>query len=405
MSRRLIHIDLDAFFVSVEQAANPSLKGKPVVVGGRPDRRGVVAAASYEARKFGVHSALPLLTARRLCPQAIFIEGNYARYAEASRKFMAILADFSPFLEPLGIDEAYMDVTGFESIHGSILKMAEKIRRRIREELGITASVGIAGCKVAAKIASEEAKPNGVLEVPIGKEAAFMAPLAIGKLPGVGPKTEKTLRGLGVDTIGKLAALPPAAIKNRLGENARFLQNHARGIDSRPVEPPTTALSISHETTFEKDTFNTAFLESTLRYLSERVGQKLRRRGKQTKCVFIKLRLADFTTITRRRTLKTGTNLDPEIFNAGLELLLKALSPQKQAVRLIGIGVASLSETGRQLDMLNSTTRLEGLDKAVDRIRRKYGFTAIQTGRTLRLKDVFPEDKSGYTLSTKGPSR
>jgi DNA polymerase-4 len=190
-----MHVDLDAFFVSVEQASNPELRGKPVVVGGKPGSRGVVATASYEARAFGLHSAMPLSTAVRLCPQAIFIEGNYNHYAEVSKKFMAILADFSPFLEPMGLDEAYMDVTGFESLHGSIHKMALKIKQRVKDELGIIASIGIASCKVVAKVASDESKPDGLIEVPPGGEAVFLAPLAVRKLPGVGKKTKQVFDG------------------------------------------------------------------------------------------------------------------------------------------------------------------------------------------------------------------
>ena len=202
MARRIMHIDLDAFFVSVEQAENPELRGKPVVVGGRPDRRGVVAAASYEARAFGLHAGMPITTAYRLCPQAIFIEGSFAKYRHASEKFMAILADFSPYLEPVSLDEAYLDATGFESIHGSIQHMAVKIKQRIKDELKLSASVGIASAKVVAKVASELSKPDGLLEVAAGKERSFLAPLPIAKLPGIGKKTERILRGLGIHTIG-----------------------------------------------------------------------------------------------------------------------------------------------------------------------------------------------------------
>ena len=206
MSRRTImRVDMDAFFVSVEQAANPELRGKPVVVGGKPGSRGVVATASYEVRAFGLHSAMPIATAVRHCPQAIFIEGNYHHYAEVSKKFMAILADFSPFLEPMGLDEAYMDATGFESLHGTIHQMAVKIKQRVKDELGIVASIGIAPCKVVAKVASDESKPDGLIEVPPGGEAAFLAPLAVRKLPGVGKKTEQVLTGLGVRTIGPIS--------------------------------------------------------------------------------------------------------------------------------------------------------------------------------------------------------
>ena len=203
MARRIIHIDLDAFFVSVEQALKTELRGKPVVVGGRPDRRGVVASASYEARKFGLHAGMPLSTAIRLCPQAIFIEGSFPKYREASQKLMAILADFSPFLESMSLDEAYLDVTGFESIYGSIHQMAVKVKQRIKDELGLSASVGIASSKVVAKVAAELSKPDGLLEVASGNERSFLAPLPVAKLPGVGKKTEQILKGLGINTIGQ----------------------------------------------------------------------------------------------------------------------------------------------------------------------------------------------------------
>jgi len=406
MVRRIMHIDLDAFFVSVEQALNPGLKGKPVVVGGRPDRRGVVASASYEARRFGLHAGMPLATASRLCPQAVFIEGSFSKYRQASKRFMAILADFSPFLEPVSLDEAYLDATGFESIYGSIYQMATKIKQRIKDELGLCASVGIANCKVVAKVASELSKPDGLLEVADGKERSFLAPLPVAKLPGVGKKTEQILRGLGVNTIGEISAMPLSALKSHFGASGELLHRYASGIDDRKVEPPGAAKSISRETTFGKDTRDGSLLKATLRYLGERVGAELRQLGKQAGCVTLKLRYADFTTITRRQTLSQTSDSDQVIFDTGLSLLKKALSQGKQPVRLIGIGVSNLAETGRQLDMLDaSAQRQERLNRAIDRIRNKYGFTAIQTGRTLLLKDIFPESEDGYSLQTPSLSR
>jgi len=387
--RTIMHIDLDAFFVSVEQASNPELRGKPVVVGGKPGSRGVVATASYEARAFGLHSAMPLSTAVRLCPQAIFIEGNYHNYAEVSKKFMAILADFSPFLEPMGLDEAYMDVTGFESLHGSIHLMALKIKQRVKDELGIIASIGIATCKVVAKVASDESKPDGLIEVPPGGEAAFLAALAIRKLPGVGKKTEQVLTGLGIRTIGQLARMPSNALKSRFGVFGGVLHRHANGIDDSPVTPPEESKSISRETTFEEDTRDIVFLSATLRYQAERVGAELRELGKQAKCVSIKVRYADFTTITRQRTLPQLTDVDQTIFQTGNDLMQRAVTADRQAIRLIGIGVSILSEPGKQLSLMNSSEqRLEKLNRAVDHIRDKYGFTSIQTGRTVQLKNL-----------------
>ena len=385
--RTIMHIDLDAFFVSVEQALNPELIGKPVVVGGKLGSRGVVATASYEARAFGLHSAMPLSTAFRLCPQAIFIEGNYQIYSEVSKKFMAILADFSPFLEPMGLDEAYMDVTGFESLHGTIHEMALKIKQRVKSELGIIASVGIASCKVVAKVASDESKPDGLIEVPGGQEASFLAPLAIRKLPGVGKKTEQVLVNQGIRTIGQLARMPSNALKSRFGVLGDALHWHANGVDNSLVTLPEESKSISRETTFQEDTHDNIFLAATMRHLSEKIGADLRRLGKQTKCVSIKVRYADFTTISRQQTLPQLTDLDETIFRTGNELLQKAITAERQAVRLIGISVSNLSEPGRQLMLINDAEqRLVQLNRAVDRIRDRYGFTSIQTGRTIGLK-------------------
>jgi len=406
MARTIMHIDLDAFFVSVEQVLNPELKGKMVVVGGKPDRRGVVASASYEARAFGLHAGMPLSTATRLCPQAIFIEGNFSRYSEASEKFMAILADFSPFLEPMGIDEAYLDATGFESLYGSILQMAKAIKQRVKDELGLRASIGIASNKVVAKVASDLSKPDGLIIVEAGKGCSFLSPLPINKLPGIGKKTEQVLKGLGVNTIGELANMPLDILKSHFGVFGEVLYQFANGIDDREVETPGETKSISRETTFASDTRDRAFLKATLRYLSERVSAELRERGKLARCVTLKLRYTDFTTITRHYTLKYGDDADQAIFDTGVRLLNKALTADKQLIRLIGVGVSSLAEPERQLDMLDSSAqRRRQLDRTIDRIRKRYGFTAIQTGRTLRLKDIFPETEGGYTLHTPSLSR
>ena len=404
--RTIMHVDLDAFFVSVEQVLNPELRGKPVVVGGRAGERGVVAAASYEARAFGLHSAMPLKTANRLCPQAIFIEGSFPKYRDASQRFMAILADFSPFLEPVSLDEAYLDVTGFESIYGSINQMAVAIKQRIKDELGLCASVGIAGCKVVAKVASDLSKPDGLLEVAGGEERSFLLPLPVANLPGIGKKAEKILKGLDITTIGKLSTTPVDALKSHFGTFGDVLYRFANGIDDRKVELPGAAKSISRETTFSKDTRNRSFLKATLRYLGEKVGADLRQQGKQARCVTLKLRYADFTTITRSHTLPQTIDSDEMIFHTGVKLMERALAAEKQPVRLIGIGVSSLVESGGQLAMLDTEAqRLAQLNKVIDRIRDKYGFNAIQTGRTLLLKDIFPEDEKGYTLHTPSLSR
>jgi DNA polymerase IV len=399
MAQRIImHIDLDAFFVSVEQVLNPHLKGKPVVVGGKPDQRGVVATASYEARAFGLHSGMPLSKAVRLCPQAIFIEGSFPKYREASKKFMAILADYSPFLEPMGLDEAFVEATGFDTLHGSIHQMALKIKQRVYGELGLIASIGVATCKVVAKVASDESKPDGLIEVPPGEETVFLSPLAIDKLPGVGQKTEQILRGMGISTIGKLARLTPDILKSRFGLLGVTLHHFANGVDDREVSLRGDASSISREITFALDTWDKTFLFGKLRYLTEKVGADLRQHGKQASCVTVKLRYADFTTLTRSRTLPQTTDSDQTIFQTGNDLMRKALTGDRRALRLIGIGVSKLTEPGKQLSMLNDTEqRMEKLNRVIDHIRAKYGFTAIQTGRTLWLKEVFPDNGGDQT--------
>jgi DNA polymerase IV len=387
--RTIIHIDLDSFFVSVEQVLNPKLKGKPVVVGGKPDRRGVVATASYEARAFGLHSGMPLVTAARLCPEAIFIEGNFDRYHEFSQKFMAILNDFSPFIEPMGIDEAYLDVTGFESIHGSIRQMSEKMKQRIRNELGLCASVGIASCKVVAKVASNLSKPDGLIEVAPGDESDFLAPLPVEKLPGVGKQAAKAIKGMGVHTIGGLSQMPSYVLKSSLGTMGEVLHSFASGIDDRSVLPPGEAKSISRETTFEEDTRDRPFLEAILWIQSEKLGADLRKKGKQAKCVTLKLRYANFSTITRSHTLLESVDTDQTIYKTGIGLLEQALRTERQAVRLIGIGVSNLVEASRQAMLFTPyKQKLEELYKAIDLIRGRYGFEAIHTGQSIRLKDI-----------------
>ena len=404
MTRHILHIDLDAFFVSVEQTLAPELRGKLVIVGGRPDRRGVVASASYEARVFGIRAGMPLAQAYRLCPKAIFLQGSFTAYRDASERFMEILADFSPCLEPAGLDEAYLDVTGCEA-HGTPHRLALCIKERVKKELGLIASVGMASCKVVAKIASDLGKPDGLVEVPAGKEKEFLASLPVASLPGVGKRTEQALKSIGIRTIGQLAVLPPEAIKTRLGAAGVMIQHYANGIDDREVESPGEAKSISRETTFAEDTLDRTFLQAILRYLCERVGAELRQEGKNARTVTLKLRYTDFETITRRNSSREATDADEVIFAAAVKLLEQALARKRKLVRLIGIGVSNLTG-GKQLNLLDSRPqRLSHLDKAIDRIRNKYGFTAIQTGRTLLLRDIFASRENDYILETPSLSR
>ncbi len=386
MARCIFHIDLDAFFVSVEQALDPKLKGKPVIVGGDPERRGVVASASYEARPFGIHAGMPLSKARRLCPQAIFIQANFSRYREAADKFMEILADSSPCLEPLGLDEAYLDVTGYEEPYGSLHQMALALKARIRRELRLTASVGIATCKVVAKIASDLCKPNGLLEVARGEERHFLNPLPVARLPGVGKKTEQVLKGMGITTIGELASLPLNIVEKHFGKFGVVIHRYANGIDDRRVEAPGESKSISQQTTFARDTLDRHFLEANLHHLCQQVSAELRNRDRQARCVTLRLRYADFRTITRQITLKEASNVSQVIFAAARQLLSDALVQRGKPIRLIGIRVSSLSGKERQLRMFDSETeKLEHLDKAIAQIRSKYGPASIKAGKDISI--------------------
>jgi len=386
MARCIFHIDLDAFFVSAEQALNPELRGKPVIVGGDPERRGVVASASYEARPFGIHAGMPLSKARRLCPQAIFIQANFSRYREASHEFMEILADFSPCIEPLGLDEAYLDVTGYEEPYGSPRKLALAIKERIYKELKLTASIGIATCKVVAKIASDLCKPDGLLEVAAGGEQDFLNPLPVARLPGVGKKTEQVLKEMGIATIGELASLPLNIVEKHFGKFGIVIHGYANGIDNRKVEALGESKSINKQTTFAQDTLEQHFLRASLHHLCEQVSAELRYQDKQARCVTLKLRYADFKTITRQVTLKEASNVSQVIFAAALQLLSKVLARKEKPIRLIGIKVSNLSGKERQLHMFNTKTeKLGHLDKAINEIRRKYGSAAIKKGQDIPI--------------------
>ncbi len=301
---------------------------------------------------------------------------------------MEIIGDFSPHIEPLGLDEAYLDVTGCEELYGSPQKLALAIKKRINKELDLTASVGIATCKVVAKIASDLSKPDGLLEIAPGEEQAFLNPLPIAKLPGVGKKTEQALKEIGITIIGELARLPLDTIKRQLGATGAVLHSYARGIDDREVKAPGEAKSISQELTFSHDTLDHNFLEANLHSLCQEVCQDLRSQNKRAKCVAIKLRYSDFKTITRQATLKEASDVTRVVFATAQQLLSKALAQQEKPVRLIGIRISSLVDEGKQLTLFDSEMKKpEHLDKAIDKIRSKYGSTAIKTGNSISTEN------------------
>jgi DNA polymerase IV len=381
--RAILHVDLDAFFVSAEQARDPALLGKAVIVGGDPDGRGVVATASYEARKFGIHSAMPLKTARRLAPHAVFLRGDGAYYVRLSKRFHEILSDCSPLIEAGGLDEAYVDVTGCEALLGSPMEAAGAIRARIREELNLPASVGIATSKLVAKVASDRAKPDGIFEVPPGEEAAFLAPMPLRALPMLGASMEKRLRQMGVTTLRQVAGLPPAALQAAFGRHGAEIADRARGIDPSPLGGGGEAKSISREGTFAADVADPVRLRAVLRGFCESVGAQLRSSGRRARTVSLKLRFGDFTTLSRSITLERPASGDDAIFAAALALLEAIRRQDARAVRLIGVGLSNIVEDTVQLALEpGRTEKQESLSKAIDRVRAKYGRRSLQTGRT-----------------------
>lgn len=384
LARQILHVDLDAFFVAVEVARRPELKGLPVVVGGDPGGRGVVSTASYEARKFGVFSGMALRTAQRLCPQAVFLRGDFREYERVSRMFHGILSAFTPLVESGGLDEAYLDITGCEGIVGTPTQAAATIRQQVREATGLAASVGIGSSRMIAKIASDRAKPDGVLKVPEGTEATFLAPLPLRAMPFLGPSAETKLKGIGISTIGQLAALPDTALLALFGPHGPALGSRARGVDTTPVgEGHGGRKSISREGTFNEDVSSNQKLHAVLRAYSESVASQLREKGMRARTVSLKLRFGDFTTISRSATLKRPASSNDAIYEAAEALLDAARRQDGRAVRLIGVGLSNFVDDSHQLSLEPSVDeRQEKLSAAMDRVRTKYGTRSLQTGRT-----------------------
>ncbi|MGB8064035.1 MAG: DNA polymerase IV [Candidatus Sulfotelmatobacter sp.] len=393
--RTIFHVDMDAFFVSVEELYDPSLKGKAVVVGGQRDERGVVSAASYEARKFGVHSAMPLRTAAKHCPHAIFVDGHPERYRECSEKVYKVLGTFSPQIEMASIDEAYLDMTGTERLHGPPLKAAHHLHQRMKAETGLNCSVGIGTSRLIAKVCSGQAKPNGVLWIVPGEEAKFLAPLDVREIPGVGKVMETHLHALGIQKVGDLAKLEDGELEDRFGKWGLALAGKARGEDAggwfdAEVGADLDAKSISHEHTYNEDTSDQAQLESTLMRLSEMVGRRLRESNFHARTVQLKLRYKDFTTITRAHTLPSPTQLDTEIFQQIRALFRKNWKKGMQ-VRLLGVQASSFGSQPTQIDLLegNSQQRWKDALAAADKLRDRFGESTV--GLAAGLKGSFRE--------------
>ncbi len=373
--RTILHADLDAFYASVEVLDDPTLRGKPVIVGGDPNARGVVSAASYEARRFGVHSAMPLRTAQRLCPAGVFLPGRFDRYRELSGQVMSIFASFTPLVEPISLDEAFLDVTGSRAVFGDGEAIGVRIRERVLAETGLVVSVGVATNKLCAKIASDLRKPDGLVVVPPGEEAAFLAPLPVSRLWGVGPQARRALAEYGVASIGQLAGLPPGTLRRRFGTHGAELAQRAMGIDRAPVVPAQRPKSIGHELTFDHDVNDVARLERTLLDLAESVASRLRRHHLAAGGVQLKLRYEGFDTITRQAPLPHQARESEPIYALGVELLRRALAPDR-AVRLIGLTAIGLS-ADQQLTLFDAPDRADRLTNSIDAVRERFGDRAI----------------------------
>jgi DNA polymerase IV len=379
--RAILHADLDAFYASVEVLDDPSLRGKPVIVGGGPNDRGVVSAASYEARAFGVHSAMPLRTAGRRCPHGVFLPGRPDRYRDVSKQVMAIFASYTPQVEPISLDEAFLDVTGSAAAFGDGEEIARGIKQRVRDEVGLVVSVGVATNKLCAKVASDLRKPDALVVVPPGGEAAFLAPLPIRRLWGVGPQLGEALRDFGVTTIGQLAALEPSTVQRRFGKFGTDLLGRARGQDASAVQSFGAPKSVGHEHTFGHDVTDPRKLEAMLLDLADSVAGRLRRADLAAGAVQLKLRYEGFETLTRQGPLPHQTRETDPIYQAGLALLRRTLVPER-AVRLIGITAISLSDA-QQLTLFGAPDRSDRLTRSIDAVRERFGDDAIMRARLL----------------------
>ena len=383
----ILHADMDAFYASIEQRDRPELAGKPVIVGGTPEKRGVVSAANYVARRYGVHSAMPAITAHRLCPQGVFLHPRIDYYAEVSGQIREIFERFTPLVEPLSLDEAFLDVTGSEHLFGPAAEIGRQIKQTVRQEIRLVVSVGVAPNKFLAKIASDLKKPDALVVVEPGHVQEFLDPLPVQRLWGVGKQGSKVFQRLGIRTIGQLRQCPLDVLQSRFGSNGEYLWQLAQGIDDRPVVPEREAKSISNETTFERDIADLEVLRAWLVDLVEQVGWRLRQHRLRGRTVHLKVRFADFTLITRSQTLPEPTDITHELWQVADELLCQRLPEGHLPVRLVGMGVSGLDGTGQVQGMLFDGEQREKqsrMDAVADQVKEKFGFGAIRRGSHLR---------------------
>jgi DNA polymerase IV len=379
----ITHLDMDAFYAAVEIRERPELDGLPVVVGGRPEQRGVVAAASYPARRYGIRSAMPMAAALRRCPELVVLPPRMSLYADESARIHAILARYTPLIEPLSLDEAFLDLRASERLFGPVPELARRIKREIRDELGLVASIGIAPVKFAAKIASDLGKPDGFVLVEPGGLHEFLDPLPVSRLWGVGRIGERALQQLGIATVGQLARCDEVFMESRFGRHGLHLLSLARGIDPRPVVPDTAHKSVSNETTFPADIADRDELKAILLQLVEQVGWRLRHHGLAGRTVQLKARYADFSTVTRAQTLAAPTDQTRTIWQAAVALLERLPRPGAP-LRLLGVGVSGFDTPDAGQADLFAAPRDAGVDRVADAIREKFGAGTLHRARTLK---------------------
>ncbi len=402
MTRRcIVHVDIDAFFAAVEELLDPSLKGKPVIVGGLPHERGVASTASYEARKYGVHSGMSLRKAHQLCPQGVFIRGNYQVYRAFSESFIRILSAYTPDVESASLDEAYLDLTRCRPLYSSFSRTVREIKQSIEKELGLGVSVGVGPNKTLAKLATNKAKPGGLFEILPGEEEKFLKDLNIDMLPGIGPKAQVIFQMLNVRKIGDLWGLPRATMRSLFGLNGEEIFLQSRGIDSRPITTASTPKSVSRETTFLKDIWDRRILLAHLAYLCDRLTLALRKDRFFAHIIEVKVRYSDFKTETRRRLLISPIQEMGEIFRIARELFFELFTGSRLSLRLVGVKVSDLVR-GRSLSLFEPySARGERLGSAVDQVREKYGFGSLLTAREGLLKEIYSFEKNrGFVLKT-----
>ena len=404
--RYILHVDIDAFFAAVEVLLNPSLKGKPVIVGGLPHERGVASTASYEARKYGIRPGTPLGKARRLCPQGIFIRGNFQVYQVFSRRFVRILSRFTPDVEAASPDEAYLDLTRCRRMYPSFSRAAREIKAAVEEELGLSVSVGTGPNKGLAKLAAGKAKPGGLVEIPSGREDAFLAGLDIEQLPGIGPKARTILYMLNVRKIGDLRGLPRATLRSLFGLNGEEIYLQARGLDHRPVKRNAVPKSLSRETTFLQDLWERRLLLAHLAYLCDRLSLGLRKEGLFAHILEVKLRWSDFRTESRRRLLVEPVRETGDIFRIARDLFSGLYAGSRLSLRLIGIkGSDLVRHQPRSLFKPYSPCE-EHLGEAVSQVRERYGFGSLVTAREKMLDGLYDfNPEQGYVLKTASLTR